>query len=61
MALIVKGSGTITDSGLARRDRGLLWDWFPADGLNHDPYGYLRSERSATNLGSAPVKAAAQR
>jgi hypothetical protein len=46
---------------LARRDLGLLWDWLPAGGLNHDPYGYLKSERSATNLVSAPVKAAARR
>ena len=46
---------------LARRDLGSLWDWLPAGGLNHDPYSYLRSERSATNLVSAPVKEAARR
>lgn len=44
---------------LARRDLGFLWEWLPAGGMKHDPCAYLKSERSATNLVSAPVAAAA--
>ena len=34
---------------------GALWEWLPDEGLNHDPYAYLKSERSATNLVNAPL------
>lgn len=40
---------------LVRKDLGTLWDCLPAGGLNHDPYSYLKSERSATHLVSAPL------
>ncbi|MDR3700243.1 MAG: hypothetical protein P4L56_11440 [Candidatus Sulfopaludibacter sp.] len=43
---------------LVRRDLGPLWEWLPEGGLNHDPYGYLKSERSATILVSAPLNPA---
>ncbi len=42
---------------LVRRDLGPLWECLPEGGLNHDPYGYLKSERSA-NLVSAPLSPA---
>jgi hypothetical protein len=35
---------------------GPLWALLPAGGLNHDPYGYLKSEGSATRLVSAPLE-----
>jgi hypothetical protein len=41
-------------SDLVRRDLGTLWGCLPAGGLNHDPCSYLKSERSATDLVSAP-------
>jgi hypothetical protein len=41
-------------SDMVRRDLGPLWEWLPAGGLNHDPYAYLKSERSATKLVAAP-------
>jgi hypothetical protein len=47
-------------TGLARKDLGFLWEWLPADGMNHDPCAYLKSERSASNLVSAPVTAVAR-
>ncbi len=46
---------------LASRDLGMLWQWLPSGGLNHDPYGYLKSERSATSLVSPTVNPAARR
>ena len=42
-------------SDLVRKDLGPLWEWLPEGGLNHDPYAYLKSERSATTLVSAPL------
>jgi hypothetical protein len=45
---------------LVRGDLGPLWGWLPAGGLNHDAYGYLRSERSATMLVSALPRPAVQ-
>ena len=41
------------------KDLGTLSQWLPAGGLNHDPYSYLKSERSADKLVSAPVARAA--
>ena len=41
---------------LVRRDLGTLWGSLPASGLNHDPYSYLKSERSATNSVSTPLQ-----
>jgi hypothetical protein len=35
-------------SDMVRKDLGTLWKSLPAGGLNHDPYGYLKSEQSAT-------------
>jgi hypothetical protein len=46
---------------LVRRDLGTLWGYLPAGGLNHDPYGYLKSERSKTKLVSAPLRQAVRR
>jgi hypothetical protein len=37
---------------------GTLWGCLPAGGLNHDPFGYMKSEVSATKLVSVPLKAA---
>src|SRR5579871_184083 len=45
---------------LVRQDLGILWDCLPAGALNHDPYSYLKSERGATNLISAPLQPAAR-
>jgi len=45
---------------LVRRDLGPLWDWLPAGGLSHDPYSYLKSQPSANNLVSVPMRAAAR-
>jgi hypothetical protein len=39
-----------------RRDLGTLWDSLPAGGLNHDPYSYLKAERSATHSVHAPLQ-----
>ncbi len=39
---------------MVRKDLGQLWEWLPEGGLTHDPYGYLKSERSAA-LVSAPL------
>ncbi len=47
-------------SDLVRADMGTLWSWLPAGGLDHDPYSYLKSERSATQLVGAPLKSVAQ-
>ena len=33
---------------LVRRELGLFWRWLPAGALNHDPYGYLKSESEET-------------
>jgi hypothetical protein len=41
---------------LVRRDLGTLSGYLPAAGLNHDPYSYLKSERSATHLVRAPLQ-----
>jgi hypothetical protein len=41
---------------LVRRDLGTLWHCLPAGGLKHDPYAYLKSERSATTLVAAPLQ-----
>lgn len=41
---------------LVRSDLGTLWASLPPGGLNHDPYSYLKSERSATNLVNAPLQ-----
>jgi hypothetical protein len=46
---------------LVRRDLGTLWDWLPAGALSHDPYSYLKSERSAASLVSVPLRQAARR
>ena len=43
---------------LARRDLGLLWRWLPEGALHHDPYSYLKSERSGAALVSVPTEAA---
>jgi hypothetical protein len=40
---------------MVRRDLGTLWDRLPTGSQNHDPYGYLKSERSATQLVSVPL------
>ncbi len=45
---------------LVRGDLGTLWGWLPSGGMNHDPYAYLKSERSATGLVSAPLRQAAR-
>jgi hypothetical protein len=45
---------------MARKDLGQLWRWLPEGGLNHDPYAYLKSERSATGLVTVPLTAAAR-
>jgi hypothetical protein len=45
---------------MVRRDLCTLWDWLPAGGLNHDPYGYLKSEGGATQLVSLPRARAAR-
>jgi hypothetical protein len=37
-----------------RKELGQLWRWLPAGALNHDPYGYLKSERDAATFVSAP-------
>ena len=42
---------------MIRKDLGTLLDWLPAGAMEHDPYSYLKSERSATKLVSAPLKA----
>jgi hypothetical protein len=47
-------------SDMVRADLGALWGWLPAGGLNHDPYGYLKSERSAAKLVSAPLSSIAR-
>ena len=39
---------------MVRKDLGTLWGSLPAGGLNHDPYSYLKSERSSTDLVRAP-------
>jgi hypothetical protein len=39
---------------MVRTDLGTLWSCLPAGGLNHDPYSYLKSERSATQLAGSP-------
>jgi hypothetical protein len=46
---------------MVRADLGALWDWLPAEGLNHDPYAYLKAERGATKLITVPVNSAVQR
>ena len=43
-------------SDLVRSDLGALWDCLPAGGLNHDPYSYLKSERSAAGVVRAPLQ-----
>jgi hypothetical protein len=43
---------------MARHDLGSLWEWLPAGGLEHDPYAYLKCERSATKLVGAPLQLA---
>jgi hypothetical protein len=45
---------------MARKDLGQLWNYLPAGGLNHDPYAYLKSERTATGLITVPQRAAAR-
>jgi hypothetical protein len=44
--------------GMVRKDLGALWEWLPEGAIEHDPYSYLKSERSATNLVSPPLKPA---
>ena len=41
-------------SDMVRKDLGTLWSCLPAGGLSHDPYSYLKSERSATPLVNSP-------
>jgi hypothetical protein len=36
------------------KDLGTLLRWLPIGAMNHDPYSYLKSERSADKLVSAP-------
>jgi len=40
-------------TNIVRADLGVLWNWLPEGALEHDPYGYLKSE--PTNLVSVPV------
>jgi hypothetical protein len=40
---------------MVRKDLGTLWESLPATALNHDPYSYLKAERSATKVVSAPL------
>ncbi len=42
---------------MANKALGNLLEWLPAGGLHHDPYSYLKSERSAM-LVNPPLKAA---
>jgi hypothetical protein len=38
---------------LVRKDLGLLWEWLPEGGLDHDPNAYSKSEPDSTHaLGS---------
>ena len=41
---------------MVRDDLGTLWSWLPEGGLNHDPYGYWKSERNTAKLAEAPPK-----
>lgn len=43
-------------SDQVRGDLGPLMSWLPIGGMEHDPYSYLKSERSATPLVNAPVQ-----
>jgi hypothetical protein len=43
--------------GMLCKDLGTLLEWLPAGAMAHDPYSYLKSERSATKLVRAPLKA----
>jgi hypothetical protein len=43
-------------TGLIRKDLGELWGSLPAGGLKHDPYSYLKCERSATDSMRAPLQ-----
>jgi hypothetical protein len=42
---------------MVRKDLGALLEWLPEGALQHDPYSYLKSERSA-NLVSVPLRQA---
>ena len=42
-------------SDMVRKDLGSLWGSLPAGGLNHDPYGYLKSEEGASKLVRVPL------
>ena len=37
-------------------DLGALMSWLPIGGMEHDPYSYLKSERSATPSANAPLQ-----
>ena len=37
-----------------RKDLGKLWSWLPEGAVHHDPYAYLKSERSESVLVSVP-------
>jgi hypothetical protein len=37
-----------------RKDLGELWGWLPEGAVHHDPYAYLKSERSEAMFVSAP-------
>ncbi len=41
-------------SDLLRSDLGTLMEWLPLGGIEHDPYSYLKAERSATPTANAP-------
>ena len=41
---------------LVRKDLGTLWSSLPAGGLNHDPYSYLKAERSVNHSVDAPLQ-----
>jgi hypothetical protein len=43
-------------SDMVRKDLGPLWGSLPVGGLDHDPYEYLKSEASATQLVRAPLQ-----
>lgn len=43
-------------TGLIRKDLGELWGSLPAGGLKHDPYSYLKCERSATDSVRTPLQ-----
>jgi hypothetical protein len=43
-------------SDLLRKDLGTLMNWLPTGAMNHDAYGYLKSERNAGQLVDVPLQ-----